>query len=296
LAGLLWVGLRCAPEMLSKGPSLLDRLMALPTGEPDGRNNECWQLCQELGWAGRHGYLHESIVAVIEWADAIKDRRMIAVTILESVDDADAAEFVARVWAEVDYRGGLRQSPTTLSTGELKHHAWSPQDMTRLQHLWSDDASDGKLRREAFGMWLEGASHEQFQTIVAANEDAVLFRRALQWRVKFGDQRVTPMLVKEARAQPFWWRLAHHVWNSVVRTAIEEAIAGPNDDKDALWTIADLLCDIPTADADVILLKNDSVLYAAASLLSARLPSSARRSYNSWLPRRCHLGRVRKTH
>ena len=289
LPHLLWVGLRCVPEVLAKGPALLDRLMDLPTGEPEGFNNDQSRVCQDLGWAGRHGYMHESITTTIEWAGVVKERRMIAATILETVDDADAAEFVASVWAEVDYWGGLRESPTTLSTSELKRHEWSSPYMTRLQQIWSNRGIAEKLRCEAFSMWLRGASHQHFPAVVAANEDPVLSRQVLQWRVKSGDQRVAPLLVKAAHEQPFWWRFAHHIWNPVLRVAIQEMIAAPNVAPNNLWVIGDLLYDIPVADAEAILLQNqllvrtsEPLICAAAVVGTPRLQKLVADSLSSW--------------
>lgn len=256
----IWAAVRCPAANVAEvlGP-LLTRFALWPVREGDDAmpTPREW-LAQSFGWAFRRGITRDALLHLIHAANVTTGLRGDVASAIGEVDDPDAAEFVVRYAAS---RGGLGDA---IGDGEPEITLRSKSTSERLLSLWSAQSEGDRVRVKAFVAWLQATGGNDLAALQAIEASSPLYRQAVQHRVKRSDPTAATDLISLLRTGSrgnFWWVMAHRVWDAGLRAlaseklgALKDKIATDfSDASDQVYSLAELLTHIPTAEAGELL-------------------------------------------
>lgn len=140
----------------------------------------------------------------------------------------------------------------------------------RLEKLWKSPKEGVKVREKAFHFWnigVEGTGLDTLTSLQNVGPSEPFYREALRHRIRLGDETATTELIRMTETDKiphFWWQYAHRIWNESLREAfdsflghlLEDGRAGDWEWEGHHFCAAGLLVEIPTADAEALLVRH----------------------------------------
>ncbi|HEV7518465.1 MAG TPA: hypothetical protein VGR07_19380 [Thermoanaerobaculia bacterium] len=269
LAEFLWAALRCLPESDEEMNRLLDPLCeawrTLSGESPDpSRAPENVELIRPLQdaffWRGPDGRAVSALIrrasGTLHWPITV---------LLRYVDAPDAVEFTVRQAAARDYWGYT----SAWEHWDFHGRRLGTSSTERLKALWRSPSEEAEVRRKAFHFWNIATQGLDFDVtdVQGIGPSAPFYREALKCRIETSDQTAVAELIhmtETAEHPHFWWQHAHRIWNEMLRNALDSFLGHlPDNGRAGDWEwegyhfcAAGVLIEIPTADAEGLLVRN----------------------------------------
>lgn len=268
----VWAELRCpSPERDDDVGLILEAWAKLPDEDRGGGLSERLEVGSSLDFAIRRGIPSDSIDRLIRVAQNREELRWPITVALKHSDAPQAVVFLLQVAAKIQARtkesggfsifiSGLKQdwNPSSKSGGRRL----PPVTIQAIRDCWESDSSSDELREVAFELWTTALDDlEQLQTVTAdhPNFRTIVWRRAL-----LGDATVAPQFALFLKSDSHWFHIAQNIWSPPVKEQTEAALAElasktPCDydggRANEHYALAEMLRDIPSSDAEPLLLK-----------------------------------------
>ena len=246
-------------------------------------------------WAFQRKPPEAAIPYLIERAKS-EDLRWSITILFEGMDQPDAVEFMVRELArrDAEIEGTGKFWPfSSRAADDFKRRqdetgrAMSARSRTRLVPLWQNEAEEKHLRKHALRFWSSTKNQGDLEFLRSIAESDALFDQVLLQRVRRRDQTAIPALLEKLRADHngYWWQLGREYWTDEMTDALDAALArrsiptaSPEESKpkrDWLdWILSEMVMNLPTGQAETILLRHwsrlrDSDYYVGAALFFA---------------------------
>lgn len=224
-----------------------------------------------LSHAWRDGMSREALDILVSSATARPLDRAIN-TLVHTLDMPAAQEFIARMraMAEDQAMAEGREYPFWLSRLNLRQEGrnagrFSEATRQRLLEIWRINAEGASLRRQAFEVLLPRTAVEDLPALRAVGPDELpLFEGVLFRRIELGDDTAVPEFLKHVRSSDtgYWWQAARAWWCPAFTEELNiELDRRRGRKRDGLegtqrpdWIVRELLCELPVADAERLLL------------------------------------------
>ncbi|MCY1219405.1 hypothetical protein D9M72_313790 [compost metagenome] len=188
------------------------------------------------------------------------------------LDMPAAQEFIVRMRAKAEdqAKAESREYPFWLGRMHLTRDArgtvrFSEATRKRLLEIWHSNAEGTSLRRQAFEVFLSRAAVEDLQALKSVEPSELsLFEGALFRRIELGDDTAVPNFLEHVRKSDtgFWWQAARAWWCPAFTEALDKELSrrrerkhdGTRGAERADWIVRELLCELPAAAAERLLL------------------------------------------
>jgi hypothetical protein len=268
----LWAGLRCSGQAAAGvlGP-MMDAVLDLleEEGRPGYSSREA--LLAELRFTTHHGFAEPVLVYLVELGRSDERHRGTVLPLLYDIDHPIAIGYVARELAAEQHRaeqgGGV--SFWSITWGDR----WRRRDqdgvlplsatsLAELRRIWEDGNSPDWLRDYTFTLW---SSHvHDLSALQAVPDSSRHIQQAVWQRALLGDREVVPRVLTNLTGDRRWLQVLAAVWTPEVELALDaalnEAAGDPtlevNPWANALYTLSDLLRDIPADAAERLLTRH----------------------------------------
>lgn len=210
-------------------------------------------------------------------------------TLVHTLDMPVAQEFIARMRARAEdqAKAETREYPFWLSRMQLMRDVrdagrFSEATRQRLLDIWRSNAEGSSLRRQAFEVLVPRTAVEDLPALRAVGPDELpLFEGVLFRRIELGDDTAVPEFLQHVRnsGTGFWWQAARAWWCPAFTEELDKELDSRRGRKrDGLngalrpdWIVRELLCELPVADAERLLLGHwdhlsDSIDFVQAAL------------------------------
>ncbi len=171
-----------------------------------------------------------------------KDLRWPITLMLRGVDQPEAVEFMARVFAAHSHSSlGFWPFPGTVQ------HDWerrqsklgkpmSVESRERLQELWEDETRDKYLRKSAFQLWATTTTADDIN-ILKRGRCGLLSDEILWARMKRSDHSATSAFVNKLRGDTadYWWQLGRYTWSDALTTALANELKQRSETVERGW-------------------------------------------------------------
>ncbi|MCC6574417.1 MAG: ATP-binding protein [Planctomycetes bacterium] len=264
----IWAAARCpVKDVRTLLDPMLEQLTKLPTREPGAEMpTDREEIPVQIGWGFAKGITTDAMKHLIHVGRSNPALADDVSYMLERVDHPDAMEYVVQRLA-----AGAGSNHWSfldgVSTGPMKRELFSKQTADRLATIWRNTGESEGLRRKSFGLWLIVAPDIDLSDLQQIRSEEPIYLQSIQTRAKLGDATVVPQLIDILRAERlarFWWTMTPQVWTRSLLQELEYRIERYADklarnqaaDKtDIPFTLAQVLCQIPPADAEETLKK-----------------------------------------
>jgi hypothetical protein len=221
IPAFLWAAsLCCGPDSEEAIGSIVDALVQVPDTETSTRRSQRSDLLEDAGL--RFGFarrLRGSAVRYLVQRAAEPELTNTLISLLERVDDEDAAAFVAEQMASVSRRlEGTQYFSFWLTDDFLDpsgRRRYSPKSRERLLTLWADSSQDRHLRTRAFQLWCADATLDDLNRLRTISPDDVLDDRAVRARIELGDPKVVERFREKLSTgshPSYWWQFVQRSW------------------------------------------------------------------------------------
>jgi hypothetical protein len=270
-AKFLWAALRCLPKSEDEANRLLGPLFkawrTLPAKSPDqSRAPENTEVITPLQDAiFRRGLGEQAISALIR--RAIGRLEWPITVLLNRVDSPEAVEFTVRQAAAIPGYWGYTRA---WERWDVHGRRLGAASIGRLEELWRSPSEMADVRRKAFDFWSiasEGTDIDDLNRLRDVGPSEPFYHAALRCRIRLGDQTAVTELIRMTETDEFphfWWQDAHRIWNEKLRDALDSFLGRlPEDGRAGDWEweghhfcAAEVLVEIPAADAEALLLRH----------------------------------------
>jgi len=161
-----------------------------------------------------------------------KDLRWPITLMLRGVNQPEAVEFMARVFAEHGRSGGgFWPFPGTVQDDWERRQSEMGRPMSaasrqRLQELWESGAHLRHLRKSAFRLWASTTGQDDIDILSGIANPGPLSDEILWARMKRGDPAATPAFIEKLRGDNagYWWQLGRYTWSDALTTALDDEL------------------------------------------------------------------------
>jgi hypothetical protein len=263
-AEFLWAALRCLPESEKEASGLLDPLCEAWGQLPD--ENSSTDKIEPLQDAlFRRGLGDHAVSALIRKATGQLEWPI--TMLLNQVDAPESVEFTVRQAAAIP---GYWSFTSAWEHWEFHGRRLGAASIESLEKLWKNPKEIVKVREKAFRFWevgVEGTGLDTLTDLQNVGPSEPFYHEALRHRIRLGDQTVTTELIRMTETDKvphFWWQYAHRIWNESLREALDSFLGRlPEDGRAGGWEwkghhfcAAELLVEIPAADAEALLVRH----------------------------------------
>ena len=288
LLSALWAGLRCANN---EPASVLDGMMAawaaLPNNDKGSKFPERTYIAQELQFAIRRGIPTPVLNYLIAKARTNEDLRWPITFTLEHVDNPLVLKFLIEEATETEHRikGTDKFSPWLMTLlwdldpiNGTRGKRLSPESVQAIRSCWDSDTADPQVRETAFKFWVRSIDDLDALRSISINHpqfESVLWRRAV-----LGDLSTIPLIKPHVAADYKWFRVIGKIWAEQFRDVLDNTLLNlkihtPTDytggTTNEHYMLAQLLRDIPTSDAQSLLVKHWGYLKFSQLFVQAAL-------------------------
>lgn len=192
-------------------------------------------------------------------------------TLVHTLDMPAAQEFIVRMRARAEdqAKAEAREYPFWLSRMQVMRDVrdagrFSEATRQRLLDIWCSNAEGSSLRRQAFEVLLPRTTIEDLSALRAVGPDELpLFEGVLFRRIELGDDTAVPEFLQHVRNTDtgFWWQAARAWWCPAFTEELDKELDrrrgrkrdGLKGAQQADWIVPELLCELPVADAERLL-------------------------------------------
>ena len=234
LASYLWAAAQCGGDDPAK---LLRPICAAWAALPDtppqtGLASPRADLgADELSWAFNE-VLSPAAASYFVSRARRKDLRWPITLMLRGVNQPDAVEFIARVFAAASRSAhGFWSLPGDVEREWERRQSelGRPMSVTarqRLLDLLRTPTHDKHLRRSALLLWAATSSEGDLDILREIPNPGALSDEILSARIRRGDPGALPAFVHKLRSDQagYWWQLGRYTWSDAFTTALEEEL------------------------------------------------------------------------
>jgi hypothetical protein len=261
LVETLWATLRCSGSEPEKHlPPIISAILEVA----DGEHRRI--LLEEVQFAGRHGFS----CAVLKFLAALGERdeyEETVVAVLDRVDHPIAIEFEVKTLAF--WRRRAREQGGMFPWADIWTDRWTRGEGERpiplssasvgaIRALWQEESNPDWLREYALDVWAKtGGELRHLQSIP---DTSPLYTTAVWHRAQKGDRDVVSQVVAMLEKKTWWLSLLPKVWCKAAEEAADYHLTVAESNEipysNLNYSLAEMLRDIPVADAERLLFKH----------------------------------------